>query len=134
MKGLNKSHRAVLDALTGHPLTKLELKLITGQSYSGLRGRITEMRKFGYDIRLEEPKKPEKKYHLVSIPSKNVSKVLSWLEEKNLFNRVVSYLKISEDLDIPVEDVENVMIEIFKTYVIVQMSKDSVVVKKSINA
>ena len=134
MKHLNKSHRAILDALTEQPLTKLELKLITGQSPSGLRGRITEMRKFGYDIRSEEPKKPIKKYHLISKPPENVDKILEWLKEKNLFGDVVCYSTISKELDISVEDVGDAMAEIFKTHFVVQMSKDSVKVKKVVNA
>lgn len=124
MKELNKSHKAILGALTEHPLTRLELKLITGQSPDGLRGRISEIRKLGYDIKLQE--KIEKKYCLISKPPENVDKILDWLEEKRLFGKVVSYLTISEQLDISVKDVEDAIVEIFKTHGVVQMSKNSV--------
>lgn len=133
MKHLSRSHRAILDALTEQPLTKLELKLITGQSSNGLRGRISEMRKFGYDIRLRKPKKPEKKYHLVAEPLENVDKILEWLKEKNLFGVVVNYLTISKDLNISIEDVSDAMAAIFKTRFVIQMSKNSVKVKGELN-
>ena len=131
MKQLNRAHKAILDALTDQPLTKLELKLTTKQSPDGLRGRISEIRKFGYDIRLEEPEKPEKKYCLISKPSKNVDKVLKWLEEKNSFNRVVQYSAISNDLDISINDISNAISKIFKTHIVVQMSNKSVKVKRN---
>jgi len=120
MKCLNRSHKSVLDALTDQPLTRLELKLITGQSPDGLRGRIAEIRKFGYDIRLKTPDTPEKKYYLISKPPENVDKILEWLEEKKLFNCVIHYSAISNDLNISIEDVDDAMADIFKTHVVVQ--------------
>ena len=122
MTELCKSHQTVLDALK-RPLTKLELKLITGQSPDGLRGRISELNKWEYDIVLKEPEIPEKKYHLIS---SDVPRILDWLEENGLFGQVVSYQAISKELGISTVDIARAMARIFKTHIVIQMTKYSV--------
>ena len=157
---MNKSQKAIIDALKRYnSLTSLELMLITKQSPDGIRGRISEARnKFGYDIRFQVPKIPEKKYCLISSPqelqelqkpekskepeeleeleklevqpqSENVNKLLTWLEEKNLFGRVIPYETISREVGISVEEVEDAVAAVFKTHIVVQMSNTMVKIK-----
>ena len=131
MKPLNKSHSAILAALTESPLTKNELKLATGQSPDGLRGRISEMRKLGYEITLQEPKEIEKKYYLISLPvDKKTNEVLEWLEEKSLFGSLIPISKISSSLGIAIEDVESIIADLFETHSVVQLSQTTVKISK----
>jgi len=127
MKKLNKSHSAICKALTESPMTKNELTRFTGQSFDGIRGRISEMRKLGFDIQLQTPSEIEKKYYLVSLPvEKKPNKVLEWLTDKKLFGSVIPILKISDSLSMAVEDVELSIVELFKTHRVVQLSQNTI--------
>jgi hypothetical protein len=59
---MKKIYRKIEEILMQEPASKREIIALTHQSYDGIRGRISEMRKLGYDIRYVPVK--EKKYVL----------------------------------------------------------------------
>ena len=47
---LGKAYKSIYNELKKYPLSKKELVEKTGYSYDGIRGRLSEMRKLGFDI------------------------------------------------------------------------------------
>lgn len=126
MNQINKSHKVILEALKKQPMSALELCLITGQTPSGMRGRITEARHFGYDIQLQEI--ATKKY--VLMPPTATKKILDWTEKLHRFDTIINYSSLSKTLNIPLDDVTNAMIEIYKMGRLIQISPNSAIIRQ----
>ena len=50
---MNRSHELILKAIQQEKLTGREIAGKTGLSYDGIRGRISELRKMGYPIKID---------------------------------------------------------------------------------
>jgi hypothetical protein len=131
---IKKSHKKIYDAFKKRPMGKYELVDITGLSYDGIRGRISEMRKLGFDIQLLEM--TEKKYVLLSdITTSKKHKFLEHLKKKALFDKPIDINGIAKTIGITPNDIIDIISGLFKDkdYSIVQLSNTQIKVKKNIN-
>jgi len=121
---MKQPHKKILHELEKRPLSSDELQEKTGYSYSGIRGRIAEMRKLGFDIELKEV--TEKKYVLKQNSKKE--KFLDFIEEINGYNRVVNLKQIEKETGLTEEDITNVISKMFldPDYHIFQMSNTDI--------
>jgi hypothetical protein len=107
MKNIYEKIEALLKQ---RPLDIYELMRETGHSYDGLRGRLSEMRKMGYDIKLKPVE--VRKYVLTSKPSifDLLDSYREWtFEEENYMREnffTVPFPKVCKKLNRPKEDVK----------------------------
>ena len=118
---LNKAHKSIFSELKKCPLSKKELVEKTGYSYDGIRGRISEMKKLGFDIQHKEV--TEKKYVLVSAPAQHTDKILAWAERTG--EHTVKFSNLAGILEIPEDEIRKSMEEIFKMGRLLQLSNDT---------
>lgn len=120
-----KSHKILLDVLSRKPMSKKELSEETGYSEDGIRGRLSEMRKLGYDIVLEEV--TDRKYVLKYGPKE---KVLKFLKENDMFSIKFDVKKVGNEIGLSHDDVAIGVAKVFvdKRYSVLQLAKDEVVV------
>lgn len=117
---MQKSHKIILDVLSKQPLTKDELVKKTGYSYDGIRGRLSEMRKLGYNITLDESKYILKEKH----------NIIDYLSKHNLYGSTIDINDVAQQLVIPKDDVIKDISKLFfnKKYKVIQISKDKVAI------
>ena len=125
---MRKPHQKILHELEKRPLSSDELHEKTGYSYSGIRGRITEMRKLGFDIQLQEV--TEKKYVLKQNSKKET--FLDYIEKINGYNRLINLKQIEKETGLTEEDITNVISKMFldPDYHIFQMSNTDIKITK----
>jgi len=130
---MKPSHKKIINALSEHKqLSAKELELLTGYSYNGLRGRISEIRKLGYIIELRDI--PTKKYVFLGktkTEKENVTKIINWLERTNNYNKNLKYSTISKMTNLSLKDVIDVMITLQKRNLVLQTSNTSAIIKKT---
>jgi len=129
---MKKIHNKLISLLEQHKsLSMRELQLLTGQTNSGLRGRLSELRKQGYQIDLEDhivkqyvyKGKPEEK-------DETTAKLEHLLESENLFGTPIQYDKIATILKTDPTAVKNSVINLFHRYHIMQLSPTKVIISK----
>jgi len=128
------SHEKIYEALKKRPMSKDELVESTGLSYDGIRGRMSEMRKLGFDIQLTEI--TEKKYVMVSdFLTSNKNKLLTYLKEAKLFDAPIDIDNTAKKIGLTFNDVVNIVSELFndKEFSVVQLSNTKVKVMKRNN-
>jgi biotin operon repressor len=105
------------------PQSKEELIEKTGYSYDGIRGRISEIRKLGYDIDYEIVE--EKKYVLKKTREQ---KLLNFLKDKRLYGQAIDIKKVARYMEVPVDDVIKEISELFNSneYTVMQVSNNKV--------
>ena len=122
---VGNTHKKILKALNEQPRTMDELVKSTGYSRDGLRGRISEMRKMGYQIDLVLP--TEKEYVVVSKPK---DKVLDYLKKSGNYGRTINIRGMSTILKLPREIVKSVIAELFSSHKVTQLSNDTFIIKE----
>ena len=125
------SHRLLLDKLREKPYTSEELQLLLNMPKSSITARLSEMRKLGYSISLKNF--TVQKYVLKVTPKVIAEKILRYIEEKGLFDTPLSFNIISKNLDISVEEVRSAMPIVFKRTIMLQLEKETILIKKFIN-
>ena len=127
---MNKTQRKILTILQERgPVTPLEITLLSGYALSGIRRRMTDLRRMGYDIQIE--KVEVNKYVLKNKEEscQTADKIVEWIKEKNNFGKKINLDDISTDLDLPADKVSNGMSKIFKKYNVLQLSNKLVLVR-----
>lgn len=109
-------------------MTPLELTLLSGYALSGIRRRMTDLRRMGYDIQIE--KMEVNKYVLKNNGEEyqTADKIIEWIKEKNNFGKKINLDDISTDLNLPADKVINAMGKVFKKYNVTQLSNKLVFV------
>jgi len=126
---MNKTQRTILTILQEKgPVTPLEITLLSGYALSGIRRRMTDLRRMGYDIQIE--KIEVNKYVLKNKEesSQTADKIIEWIKEKNNFGKKINLDDISIELDLPSDKITNGMSKIFKKYNVTQLSNKLVYV------
>ena len=127
---MNKTQRKILTILQERgPVTPLEITLLSGYALSGIRRRMTDLRRMGYDIQIE--KVEVNKYVLKNKEEtcQTADKIIEWIKEKNNFGKKINLDDISTDLDLPADKISNGMSKVFKKYSITQLSNKLVLVR-----
>jgi biotin operon repressor len=119
---MQKSHEKILSLLSKKSLTREELLEKTGYSYDGIRGRLSEIRKLGYDIQYKDV--TEKKYVLVSQPSQYTDAIINWAESKGHINEPLEYEQIKKALNISDNDIHDAMYHVYKKGRLLQLAND----------
>lgn len=124
---MRKAHKVILKALSQKPLTKEELVEQTGYSYDGIRGRISEMRKLGYDIDYELV---EEKRYILKHQSKQ--KLIKFLDEHNLYGREINIDVVGKRIQLNMEEMTTAVSKLFADplYDVTQMSNTKIIVRK----
>lgn len=126
---MNKTQRTILTILQERgPVTPLEITLLSGYALSGIRRRMTDLRRMGYDIQIE--KIEVNKYVLKNKGEayQTADKIIEWIKEKNNFGKKINLDDISIELDLPSDKITNGMSKIFKKYNVTQLSNKLVYV------
>ena len=126
---MNKTQRTILTILQEKgPVTPLEITLLSGYALSGIRRRMTDLRRMGYDIQIE--KIEVNKYVLKNKGEayQTADKIIEWIKEKNNFGKKINLDDISIELDLPSDKVSNGMCKVFKKYNVTQLSNKLVFV------
>jgi len=127
---MNEIHQKIIHALTTNKSLSLkELQLITSYSRSGLRGRISELRKIGYNIQVRT--ETVKKYVMVKHDENNVDKILQWVHDTDNYNVPLEYEKLSHILNIPLNNLTTAMIDIHQMGMLQQITNTKAMIKKS---
>jgi len=127
---MNKTQRTILTILQEKgPVTPLELTLLSGYALSGIRRRMTDLRRMGYDIQIE--KMEVNKYVLKKNGEEHqtADKIIEWIKEKNNFGKKINLDDISTDLNLPADKVTNAMGKVFKKYNVTQLSNKLIFVQ-----
>jgi len=131
---MKKAHQVLLKELERSPQSSEELVENTGYSYDGIRGRLSEMRKLGYDIRYEEKteikKIKVKKYVLHnSVKSKEF---LDFLDKYQLYGKIINIDKISEKSGISEEEIKSIVSKLFLNpkYSVIQLSNVQIKIQR----
>lgn len=122
------SKEEILTLLSKTPLSTKELSLLTGYSESGIRSRISSLRKNGYIIKSTVT--TSKKYVLTIVS--NYSKFINWLEETNNYNKLLDYNDIAKTLNISLDDVVDIMHKVYKTGTLYQHSSTVVAIRRKL--
>ena len=117
----------ILEQLSKRPMTLNELHKATGYSKTGIRGRISELRKQGYNIELGSGS--VKKYILNKKESSNGNKVLSFIEKRNLFGIILEIDKLAKKLKLSNDIIEKELIALYKDNRVIQISNNKVIIK-----
>jgi biotin operon repressor len=113
----------ILQQLKKHKsLSQLELELLNSIRGNNIRACISDLRKKGYDIKLE--KVVTSKYVLY-----DKHPFISYLEKYHLFNHQVSIEKASKELGISRNNLKSVISNLFEKYGVTQLSSDIVIIK-----
>jgi len=126
---MNEIQKKIIDALTTYgSLSAQELQLITGHSQSGLRGRISELRKLGFNIELGV--ETTKKYALVEKKTNDADKILKWVDDTDNYNVPLDYKKLSNILKISNDNIVSAMVKIHKMGILQQLTNTKAMIKK----
>ena len=125
---MRKSHSDILEQLKRRPMSRFELNDNTGYSLDGLRGRISEMRKIGYDIQVIDV--TEKKYRFVGMSCKE--RIIEYLEKVKGFGNVIDVNVVARNSKMSVDEVTQGISELFDDadYKVTQMANTKVIVKR----
>lgn len=122
------SKEEILTLLLKTPLSTKELSQLTGYTESGIRGRISSLRKDGYTIKSTAT--TSKKYILTIIS--DYSKFINWLEETNNYNVLLNYDDIAKALDISLDDVKDIMYKVHKNGALHQHTNTIVAIRRKL--
>ena len=122
----SKEH--ILKLLSKMPLSTKELSQLTGFAESGIRGRISDLRKDGHII--EHKSTTSKKYFLTK--NNNYLKFVKWLNENDNYHTMLDYRTVSKALDIPLNDVVDLMFKVHKEGALFQHSNTKVVITRKL--
>ena len=122
------SQKRILELLQQEPISYEQLIKKTGLSPDGTRGRISELRRHhGFDI-----KKINGKYVLSTQDGTNkdvnTEKLISHLSEWKLYGQKLNVDQLASDLQMSQDDLETVLIKLFKEKRILQFKKDIVII------
>jgi biotin operon repressor len=120
----------IIQLLSSNDCTINEIAESTGYSTSGIRSRVSELRRSGYDI-VTTQNKPHR-YHLVFKKNFLVSRIFDYIERSNLYNTKIDYQSLSASLGVSLIDVENAMIEIYKAGRLLQLSNSSAMILRKL--
>jgi len=121
---MNKSQKAILSVLRKKSASMRVLEKDTGYSYDGIRGRISELRKMGFDISYDG-----KKYLLSNEQQKNVYEtVSSTLKKNNLFNVPILITQIEYHTGLKKEELMPLFVELSKKEKLVQLSQNKLII------
>ena len=108
----------ILESCDG--ITTQELANKLERSPSGIRGRISELRKTGYNIRSFN-----KKYFLILTPKE---KILNYVEKTRNYNKPIEYKSLSKILKLSEDEIRDGMYEIYKLGKLLQVTNDSAMI------
>ena len=116
------SQKKILGVLRKKPASSEELAMITGLSPDGIRGRISEINKLGYNI-----KKIDGKYCLCDNNS-DIEKVISYIAHHNLYGSKIKISKLMDELDMSHEKISDVLSKLYRRKQLLQVTKDTVII------
>ena len=124
---MRKAHKIILHELSKRPLTKEELIEKTGYSYDGIRGRISEIRKLGYDIDYELME--EKRYVL---KHRGKQKLTSFLEKYQLYGKEINIDTVGKRLGMSLDEMTTTVSKFFADpmYDVLQLSDVKIKIRK----
>mgnify|MGYP000306510037 CR=1 FL=1 len=125
---MQPSHIKILEALKKRPLSKEELIEATGYSYDGIRGRISELRKLGYDIQLKEVPVTITVKKYVLTPR---NKLLEYIESNNLYNMQLNVKHLARAINEPLETTKHLIAKLFSDpkIHITQLTSDTIIIR-----
>ena len=121
-KNMLPSQKKILDVLRKRTASSEELAMITGLSPDGIRGRISEINKLGYNI-----KKIDEKYHLYDDNS-DIEKVISYVASHNRFGLKIEMGELMDKLDMSHEKLSDVLSKLYRRKQLLQVTKDTVII------
>jgi len=130
---MNESQRNILKQLEQSPLTGEELVEHTGYSPNGIRGRISELRKLGYDIQYEERTEIKKiKVKKYVLKSKKTDEFLTYLKKRALFGKVIDVSVVAKQIGMTVEEIQSIIGKLFlnPNYSVIQLSNVQVKIQR----
>jgi len=116
------SQKKILDVLRERSASSEELAMITGLSPDGIRGRISETRKLGHNI-----KKIDGKYHLYD-DNADIEKVISYIASHNRFGLKIEVGELMDKLDMSHEKLTAILSKLYHRKQLVQVTKDTVII------
>jgi len=120
--------KRIIQALSERPRTIHELSLLCNSTESSIRARISELRRDAFQIKTEQ--RPAH-YYVLDPKRTNAQKIIDWFEEKNLFGISIDIGEISTKLDIPREETERAISNLFdRGYRVTQIAKDRIIMRK----
>jgi biotin operon repressor len=115
----------ILEQLRRHPSTMHELVSCTKSTNDSIRGRISELRYAGYQI-----KNIKNIYTLEGTTTPQSAKLIHWLEKNKYYGKVLDYTTLSIALGLSRNEVEKTISMLFAKYRITQVSKNSCKINK----
>lgn len=118
------SQKKLLELLQKKAMSSEELVKRTGLSPDGIRGRLSETRKLGYEIT-----KINGIYHLtVSDKMKHVEQILKFVEQHHLSKQKIPVNVLQDKLKISHEELTDALIELYHQNRLLQISNKIVVI------
>jgi len=115
----------ILQKLTEKPSTLEYLVKATGSKAPSIRGRISELRKQGYNIVKEKGSYTEvSKYRLI-LKKTNVDIFLEKIDNYNLYNVDLNYDTLAKKFKMDRAEVVDIMVELNKRGKLIQTSNNS---------
>ena len=113
---MNEIKKRIIELLKEHKRISVgEISSRLNYSESGVRGRISELRKMGYDIQNKE-----KHYFLRGMTAKN--RILEYLNKTNRYGVAIDINVLGEKLGMSREDIDEGMFELYKDGRLLQLS------------
>jgi predicted transcriptional regulator len=120
--------KRIIQALSERPRTIQELALLCNSPESSIRARISELRRDAFQIKTEQ--RPSF-YYVLDPKTTNAQKIIEWFQEKNLFGISIDIEEISTELDIPREETERAISNLFdQGHRVTQIAKDRIIIRK----
>jgi len=116
------SQKRILDVLKNKPASSEELTMITELSPDGIRGRISEIRKLGYEIN-----KVDGKYRLDE-DRLTAEKLLSYVESNKLYGQKIKVSMLMNELDMSHEKLTDILSKLYHRKQLLQVTKDVVII------
>jgi biotin operon repressor len=124
---MNKSQRDILNQLKEKPMTLNELSGVTKYSKSGIAGRISELKKMGYDIQSKSI--TVNKYYLVKDTSLT-KKISDLIEERGLYGIPVKVTRLADVLEVSENEIKKGLVSLIEKGKATQMSNLVIQFKK----
>ena len=115
----------IIDIISKGSYTTKEMSILTKTPPSSIRGRISELRNEGYNIKTIPSKETVYRYVLVSYPIDNDKKIINYISQNNLYGKDVNFKELSKRLEISMDDVKDGYQKLFRNHTIIQTSNSS---------
>lgn len=116
---MRTTHQNIINLLKERPHTLSEISEKLQKNHNGIRGRISEIRKLGYNI--------TRKSGNYVLDRENP--LVTFIKDHNLFNKEVNIKNISIQIDIPYDQILGEVSSLIRNNQAVQLSNNTILVK-----